>query len=65
MFLDSTTTYSNNNNDIKIGALLGLSGSAYESGKIQKAVLLKAVNDINENLSKYNKRVVLQDEIQK
>ena len=61
--LDSTITYSNNNNnEIKIGALLGLSGSAYESGKIQKAVLLKAVNDINENLSKYNKRVVLQIE---
>ncbi len=47
---------------IKIGALLGLSGSSYESGKIQKTILLKAVNDINENLSKYNKRVVLQIE---
>jgi len=32
----SITTYSNdNNNEIRIGALLGLSGSAYESGKIQ------------------------------
>jgi branched-chain amino acid transport system substrate-binding protein len=60
----SINTYSNNNNEIKIGALLGLSGSAYESGKIQKAVLLKAVNDINENFSKSNiqKRIVLQIE---
>ena len=65
--LDLNTLYFNNNNndnitEIKIGALLGLSGSAYESGKIQKAVLLKAVNDINEKFSKYNKRVVLQIE---
>jgi branched-chain amino acid transport system substrate-binding protein len=63
-----TTTYSNINNnnhtEIKIGALLGLSGSAYESGKIQKAVLDKAVNDINENFSKSNShnRIVLQIE---
>jgi branched-chain amino acid transport system substrate-binding protein len=61
-----TTTYSNinNHNEIKIGALLGLSGSAYESGKIQKAVLDKAVNDINENFSKSNtqNRIVLQIE---
>jgi ABC-type branched-subunit amino acid transport system substrate-binding protein len=62
-----TTTYSNINNnhtEIKIGALLGLSGSAYESGKIQKAVLDKAVNDINENFSKSNtqNRIVLQIE---
>jgi branched-chain amino acid transport system substrate-binding protein len=61
----SITTYSNSNiTEIKIGALLGLSGSAYESGKVQKAVLLKAVNDINENFSKSNiqKRIVLQIE---
>jgi branched-chain amino acid transport system substrate-binding protein len=61
----SITTYSNNNNnndnEIRIGALLGLSGSAYESGKIQKAVLQKAVNDINENFSKSNiqKKIIL------
>ena len=44
--------------------LLGLSGSSYESGITQKAVLLKAVKDINENFSKSNihKRVVLQIE---
>jgi branched-chain amino acid transport system substrate-binding protein len=41
-----------------------LSGSAYESGKIQKAVLQKAVNDINENFSKSNvqKKIILQIE---
>ena len=49
---------------IKIGALLGLSGASYESGKTQKAVLLQGVKDINENFSKSNihKRVVLQIE---
>jgi len=50
--------------EIKIGALLGLSGSAYESGKTQKAVLLQAVDDINKNFSDSNihKKVVLQIE---
>ena len=63
--LYSNNAYSNTDiNSIKIGALLGLSGSSYESGITQKAVLLQAVHDVNENFSESNihKRVVLQIE---
>ena len=47
--------------EIRIGILLGLSGSSFESGITQKAVLQNAVHDINENFSKANiqKKVVL------
>jgi branched-chain amino acid transport system substrate-binding protein len=58
---NSNNNHSNNdNNEITIGALLGLSGSSYESGITQKAVLDKALVDINKNFSKSNihKRVV-------
>jgi ABC-type branched-subunit amino acid transport system substrate-binding protein len=58
---NSNDTHSNNdNNEIKIGVLLGLSGSSYESGITQEAVLNKALLDINENFSKssIHKRVV-------
>jgi ABC-type branched-subunit amino acid transport system substrate-binding protein len=52
------------NNEIKIGVLLGLSGSSYESGITQLAVLQKAIDDVNENFSKSNihKKVVPQIE---
>jgi branched-chain amino acid transport system substrate-binding protein len=43
-----------NNNLIKIGALLGLSGSSYESGLIQMDIFNQAVNDINKNFVKSN-----------
>jgi branched-chain amino acid transport system substrate-binding protein len=69
-FYHNIDSYSSNadsktdNNSIKIGALLGLSGSSYESGIAQRAVLLKAVQDVNEYLSKSNmhKRIILQIE---
>lgn len=50
------------NNVIKIGALLGLSGASYESGIIQRDIFNQAVDDINENFSKSNfsKRIALQ-----
>ena len=52
------------NNEIKIGVLLGLSGSSYESGITQLAVLQKAIDEVNENFSKSNihKKVVPQIE---
>ena len=40
------------NNEIKIGVLLGLSGSSYESGITPARVLNKAVEDVNENFFK-------------
>lgn len=69
-FYQKTDSYSSDaypntdDNSIKIGALLGLSGASYESGITQKAALLKAVHDVNDNFSKsnINKRVVLQIE---
>ncbi len=39
-------------NEIKIGALLGLSGISSERGKTQKAAMEEAVKDINENFQK-------------
>ena len=47
-------------NEIKIGALLGLSGISSERGKTQKAAMEEAVKDINENfMSKIGKKVQL------
>ena len=60
---NSNNIYSTGNkNTIKIGALLGLSGSSYESGLIQKKIFEQARHDANENLSKSNssKRIELQ-----
>ncbi len=50
-----------NNNDIKVGVLLGLSGSSYESGLTQTKVLKQAVMAVDKNFSKNNiyKNVVL------
>jgi ABC-type branched-subunit amino acid transport system substrate-binding protein len=50
------------NNTIKIGVLLGLSGASYESGLIQRDIFNRAVDDINENFSKskISKRIALQ-----
>ncbi len=51
----------NNFSEIHIGVLLGLSGSSYESGVTQKAVLMRAVEEINNNfsMSNLNKRIIL------
>ena len=60
---NSSNIYSTGNkNTIKIGALLGLSGSSYESGLIQKKIFEQAKLDVNENFSKSNssKRIELQ-----
>src|SRR5215204_1373891 len=53
-----------NTEEIKIGALLGLSGISSERGKTQKAAIEEAVNDVNKYFkdSKIDKRVVLQVE---
>jgi branched-chain amino acid transport system substrate-binding protein len=59
--------YTNNNflnvdnNEIKIGALLGLSGISSERGQSQKLALEVAEKEVNENFSKSNtnKKVVL------
>jgi len=50
-----------NTEEIKIGALLGMSGISSERGKTQKAAIEEAVKDVNENFSslKINKKVVL------
>ncbi|MGC2425836.1 MAG: hypothetical protein WA421_02270, partial [Nitrososphaeraceae archaeon] len=52
------------NNEIKIGVLLGLSGSSYESGITQQKVLNKAVGDVNKTFSRshIDKKVELQIE---
>ena len=59
----SNNIYSTGNeNTIKIGALLGLSGSSYESGLIQKKIFEQAKHDVNKNFSNSNssKRIQLQ-----
>jgi branched-chain amino acid transport system substrate-binding protein len=65
-FYEKIDSNSNNlsNDEIKIGALLGLSGSSYESGIIQQKVLNKAVEDVNDYFSKSHiqKKVALQIE---
>jgi branched-chain amino acid transport system substrate-binding protein len=51
---------STDKNEIKIGALLGLSGISSERGKTQKAAMEEAVNDINKNfMPKIGKKVQL------
>jgi ABC-type branched-subunit amino acid transport system substrate-binding protein len=52
--IGSNSNIIDNNQKIKIGALLGLSGSSYESGITQKSVLSKALDDINRNFSRSN-----------
>jgi branched-chain amino acid transport system substrate-binding protein len=55
-------SYSNtDNNEIKIGVFLGLSGISSERGKTQKAAMEEAVKDINEGFKNNgtNKKVVL------
>jgi branched-chain amino acid transport system substrate-binding protein len=49
------------NNDLKVGVLLGLSGSSYESGLTQTKVLKQAVMDVEKTFLKNNihKKVVL------
>ena len=61
LFINSSVEKTDTYKEIKIGVLLGLSGSAYESGKTQTAVLLQGIHDINENFSKsnINKRIEL------
>jgi hypothetical protein len=51
---------SQDKNEIKIGALLGLSGISSDRGKTQKAAMEEAVKDINENfMSKIGKKIQL------
>ena len=65
MFHQKTDSYSSYmDSDIKVGVLLELSGSSYESGITQTKVLKQAVMDVDETLSKHNihKKVVLRIE---
>lgn len=60
-YSSSTDCNVQNNNDIKVGVLLGLSGSSYESGLTQTKVLKQAVMDVDKTFSKDNihKKVLL------
>ena len=60
LFYSNMSSSSTDNNEIKIGVLLGLSGISSERGKTQKAAVEEAAKDINENfMSKINKKVLL------